>query len=294
MNSKELDQPILEHLDQVPPVEKEYISEHFLIPYSFRMAGVGVGCVYDKTGRFIALFNLENHLHLQMTVVDDKIEEASRQLFKLEESVQKSCAFSFSDRFGYVTSDPKSSGTGFRAHHFLQLPALIHTENLLPFLEKEKSEQVDVLGLLGNQEDWLGDLVCISNSFTTGVTEESIVSGTKEFAKRLLLEEERVRKEMADSDAPAIKDMVSRSFALLSHSYQLEAKEAMNGVSLLKLGLYFGWVKDVDITTLNTLFFLARRAHLMTQFNEELSTEDLLHKRAQFLHDKLKSMQLTL
>lgn len=292
--AKELDQPVLEKLGDIPPLEKEYISEHFLMPYSFQQAGAGVGCLYDKSGQFIALFNVDDHLHFQITVVDDKSDEAFHKLFSLEEIVQKGSPFSFSDCFGYLTADPRWSGTGFRVQHFLQVPALIHSGALIPFLEREKSEQVEALGLLGNQEEWLGDVVAISNNFTTGITEESILIGTKEFAKRLLQEEESCREKIAKENSPLIKDMVSRSFALLFHSYQLEAKEAMNGLSLLKLGLYFGWVKGVDIKTLNTLFFLARRAHLMTHFNEEFSAVDLLHKRAQFLHDKLKQMQLVI
>ena len=45
---------------------------------------------------------------------------------------------------------------------------------------------------------------------------------------------------------------------------------------------------------LNELFFTSRRAHLQAEYPQELSQEELPHKRAEFLHQSLAGAKLTI
>ena len=90
-----------------------------------------------------------------------------------------------------------------------------------------------------------------------------------------------------------LMDKVSRAFAILIHSYRMETKEALNEISLVKLGIDLGWVEGVTAAELNHLFFHCRRAHLLVALKEpEMSLEQVPHKRAEFIHKTLKNAKL--
>ncbi len=60
-----------------------------------------------------------------------------------------------------------------------------------------------------------------------------------------------------------IKNKVTRALGLLTHSYQLELIEAMNALSLVKLGMEVGWILARAPLNMNQILFNIRRAHLI-------------------------------
>ena len=89
-----------------------------------------------------------------------------------------------------------------------------------------------------------------------------------------------------------MKDHVSRAFGLLRHSYQLQTNEAMDALSLLKLGVELGWIEGITSAKVNALLFQCRRAHLQytIQDTETIDLQAIAHKRAEFLHQQLKEL----
>ena len=51
--------------EEMSPVEKEYLVEHFLSSQNFIQAHTGEAFIIDQSGQFLATFNLRDHLHLQ-------------------------------------------------------------------------------------------------------------------------------------------------------------------------------------------------------------------------------------
>jgi protein arginine kinase len=85
---------------------------------------------------------------------------------------------------------------------------------------------------------------------------------------------------------------VSRAYAILLHSYQIEAIEALKALSLVKMGLDLEWLKGTSQAALNHLFFACRRAHLLCQYERNISHEELPHRRAEFIHKALHGLEL--
>jgi protein arginine kinase len=90
-----------------------------------------------------------------------------------------------------------------------------------------------------------------------------------------------------------VTDQISRAFGLLLHSYQLQTKETINALSLLKLGLSLGMISGITPQQIHALFFLCRRPHL-AKLAKVPSTDpqELAHERAAFLHKELKNALL--
>ena len=268
--------------------------EHFLTMQSFYQVDSGEAFVIDDTGNFLATLNINNHIQFELLEYNGNLESGWNHLVKIETFLGKSIQYAFSPKFGFLTSDFTQCGTALLLTVFLQPTALIQLGKLEHVLEKITKNDLMITGLQGDPQEFIGDVLAIHNHYTVGVTEENIISSLELFTTKLMIEENSVRSLMKQKDHPEIKDKVSRAYGILIHSYQLNVAEALNAISLMKLGLDMGWVKGVKTSQLNQLFFNFRRAHLLSKFKEEIEKEKISHKRAEFIHQALKGASLTI
>lgn len=294
LNVAELKNPALFKAEELNITEKEFLVEHFLSNQSFHQASTGEAFILDDSGAFMATLNMRNHLQFELIDTKGELEASWNRLVKIETALGKTANYSFSTKFGFLTADPTQCGTALIVTAFLQLSGLVHTEKIDDTLENFIDESLTVTGIQGSPTEIIGDVIAVQNNYTLGVTEENIVSSIRTVATKLLVEEHAVRNRIRHEQSAEIKDKVSRAYGILIHSYQIEAVEALNAISLLKLGVDLGWVAGVSLDQLNELFFNCRRSHLLCQFDEKISQEDIPHKRAEFIHKTLKEVKLTI
>lgn len=294
LKSSMLQNPLLLKAEEVSALDKEYIFEHFLCMEGFQNTLSGQGFVVDETGSFLAELNIQNHLQMQLIDTIGSWEKVWNRLSEIETAIGTTIEFSFSPKFGYLTSNPSLCGTGLSVQAFLHLPALIHTGQLQEALTKQKEEEITATGMGGNLEELIGDIVVISNSYTIGINEETILHSIHSMVMKLMALEKTLRSHLQNENNAEIKDQVSRSFGLLLHSYQLQTKEALGALSLMKLGLYLDWIEGITDAKLNTLFFQCRRAHLLHTLNEQQmgDPQEIARKRAEFLHKNMQGVVL--
>jgi protein arginine kinase len=280
--------------EEVSALDKEYLFEHFLCMEGFQNTLCGQGFIFDGTGSFLAELNIQNHLQMQLIDTVGSWEKMWNKLNEIETAISTAIEFSFSPKFGYLTSDPFLCGTGLSVQAFLHLPALIHTKQLQETLTKQKEEGITATGMGGNLEELTGDIVVISNTYTLGTNEETILHSIHLMVMKLMALEKTLRSHLQNENNAEIKDQVSRSFGLLLHSYQLQTKEALSALSLMKLGLYLDWIEGITDPKLNTLFFQCRRAHLLHALNEQQmgDPQEISRKRAEFLHKNMQGVVL--
>lgn len=289
----ELKNPTFLAAETTSALDREFLFEHFLCFESFQNTVKGQGLVVDESGQFLALLNLKNHLQLQIMESNIDLEGSWTRLSKIESEIGKTLDFAFSPKFGYLTSDPTQCGTALVAISYLHLPALIHTEQLHDTLSKQKDENLTAMGLEGSLDELVGDIVAFKNHYTLGLSEENIIHSLQATTLKLMAAEKAIRAHLKSENNAVMKDQVSRAYGLLSHSYQLQTKEALNALSLVKLGIDLGWVTGGNLSKLNDIFFKCRRAHLAFIFNEKnIDAQDIVRKRAEFIHQQLEEMQL--
>jgi len=288
-----LDTPTFLKAEELSALDKEFLYEHFLCRESFQNMSKGQAFVVDRSSRFLALINSEDHLQLHLVDSKGDWEKAWAFLSEIDTALSSSLEFAFSPRFGYQTSDLGFLGTGLEIFCYLNLPALIHTKELEETLLKQKEEGIDAGGILGTPEDLVGDLVVLNNRYTLGVSEDHILHALHSTSSKLILAEKAVRDHLKQEASVDMKDHVARAFGLLVHSYQLQAKEAMNALSMLKFGLDLGWVEGISLQKIRELFFNCQHAHLTYALKrQEISHEEVAKKRAEYLHAHIKNIQL--
>lgn len=288
----ELKKPALFKAEDIGILEKDFLSEHFLSNQNFNQAHAGEGFILDESGTFLVTLNMRDHIHLQVIDCQGELESAWTKLVKLETHLGKSINYSFLSKFGFLTADPAQCGTGLIVTVYLQLPALIHTVKLDKMLETYADDSLIISGFQGDPQEIIGDILMVQNNYTLGLTEENILASIRSFVTKLVAEETTARNQIKREDNPELKDRVSRAYGILIHSYQIEAIEALNALSLLKMGVGAGWITGIDDTELNRLFFTCRRAHLLNASNKKFTPEEMPHQRAECIHQALKNVKL--
>jgi len=273
--------------------ERDLIFEHFLMMRTLPETPNGMGIFLNDDATFCALINADNHLELRTLSVKPQWGQQWSFLTSAEDQIGKEHPFAFSPKFGYLTSDPAQSGTGLTIEVFLHLPALIHTKQIDTALANAEEEELFFTGITGNVDEPVGDLVVIENNYSIGVSEEAIMHSIENAATKLIGAEKTMREHLKKEKRIEIKDLISKAYGLIVHSYQLEAKEALNLISLMKLGLELGYVTGVTNEKLDHLFFGCRRGHLSHHYPDTQDPKELTHKRADFLQQELQGMALS-
>lgn len=276
------------------PLDKEFLVEHCLTNEGFLQALQGEAFLFDRFGASLITINIEDHLHFHFIDVLGELEKGWNHLVSLEQKLGEVLSFAYSPKFGFLTASPLDCGTGLIVSIFIQPSALIHTGKFETTLEKLKDDSIVFTGLMGHPKELVGDLTVIRNNYSLGCNEETIIASLRSFATKIVAEESLLRRDIKKSGHPELMDKVARAYALLVHSYQIEAIEALNEIALLKLGLEMEWVKGIPMSLLNKLFFTCRRGHLLRQFQEKIPIESVSHKRAEFIHKALKGAELTI
>jgi protein arginine kinase len=291
--SPEIKGPVFFPAEKLTPFEKEFLFEHFLCPESFQNALTNQGFLVDNSGQFLAILNLKNHIQFHWVDFSSDLAKAWERLSKIETDFGKQLAFAFSPKFGYLTSDKAECGTALHMALYLHLPALIHSHQLSEALAKQKDEDLVAVGLEGSLDELVGDIIVLKNQYTLGLSEETILHELQTTALRLIASEKTMRTHLKEKGSPEIKDLVGRAYGLLVHSYQLQTKEAMSALSLIKLGIELEWIKGSDAKKIDHAIFHCRRAHLAHTLNEPMSDPNTLNlRRAAFIHKALEGMIL--
>lgn len=268
-------------LATLSPLQREQLAEQQIYPMSPKEREKPTLISSESAS---ALLHANDHLTLQIR--NTNFQTASATLQNAERILTDLLPFAFHSRFGYLTADSAHCGTALEAVAYLHLPALIHTKQELP-------AQFKLSSLPGMGEDYPGDIVLVQNRYTLGLTEEEILKEIFTGCTNLMSKEQQLRENLNPEQEAHLKDLVSRSFGLLTHSYELQIEETLEALSHIKLGLNKNWISGVEESLINDLLFHCQKAHLLLSFSETIPLKELPQKRATFLHEKIKTAQLS-
>jgi protein arginine kinase len=277
--------------NRLSPIDKEFLCEHFFCSEGFQNASIGQGFAIDLQGRFFGQINLQDHLCLQWIDTGDSWEETWSELAKCEEMIAKELPYAFLPQFGFLTANLNNCGTGLTISAFLHVPALLALKKLDELLQN--LEDVEAVGLEGTKDDRTADFLVVKNAYTLGLSEQEILRAVHLAATKIASAEKGARAQIQKEENAEVKDLISRAYGLLVHSYQLSTKEALASLSHLKLGIDLGWIGGLTDQDINQLFLAVRRAHLLKAIGgKSEESPEVPHQRATFIHSKLKSLQL--
>jgi len=285
----ELD-PRLEYitLATLTPLDRQFLVERQLISRELATTEGPRGVALGPQETVSLMVNEEDHLRLQVMRSGFALDEAWRDIDKVDDLLEQRITYAFSEEFGYLTACPTNVGTGMRASVMLHLPALVLTKQIEKVFRALQKINLAVRGLYGEGSRASGDFYQISNQVTLGKGETTILSEIREVIPQIITYERQARTALVRESRQALQDRVSRAFGTLCSATMMTSEETMDLLSSVRLGINLQLLEDITIPTVNELFIHTQPAHLQKLMGTALDGEERNSARARYLRSRLR------
>jgi protein arginine kinase len=271
-------------------IRKQVLVERHLISREHAARSTGCGVVVDRKQSISIMINEEDHFRIQGIRAGLNLRSAFALVDQVDTELEQELAYAFSSRFGYLTACPTNLGTGMRASVMLHLPALVLTDQISQVVKAVGKIGLAVRGLYGEGTEALGNLFQISNQHTLGEKESEIIAQIEKVIEGVVRSENMARAKLKEDSPTHLRDQIGRAYAILRHAHILSSKEALNLLSLLRLGADLDIVPDCDRGLLDMLLLEIQPAHLQLQAERELTPDERDIMRAEITRLRLQSI----
>jgi protein arginine kinase len=274
-------------MSKINAIDRQFLIERHLISREHAVEPEYKTVFISDREIISIMVNEEDHLRLQVIESGFVLDEAWDIMENLEKDIEKALKFAFSDEWGYLTACPTNTGTGLRASVMMHLPAIVFTQQIDNLIHAVSKLGLTVRGFFGEGTEATGNFFQISNQVTLGQREEDIIDNLKRVIKQIISQETGSREFLKAKKKDAVEDKVSRAYATLEAAHIIASKETLELLSLVRLGINLGFIKNVDMHRLNELLLLIQPAHLQKLEGRQLSSSERDVKRAQLIKNKL-------
>ena len=277
-------------LSGLTSVQKQVLVERHLISREHAARTEGSAAVIERRQSLSIMVNEEDHLRMQSIRSGLNLRVAFDALSQLDDELQERLHFAFDRKLGYLTTCPTNLGTGLRASAMLHLPALVLSDQIGQVLNAIGRMGLAVRGLYGEGTESLGNLYQISNQSTLGETELQIIERLERVIAQVALHESNARLKLLEDDALMVHDKMGRSYGILQHAWLIDSKEALNHLSILRMGANLGFFSAETVRLCDNLLMEIQPAHLQLQRGIKLSPEQRDERRAQIIRSHLQNV----
>lgn len=278
-------------LGDLTSVQKQVLVERHLISREHAARGDGSAAVIERRQTFSLMLNEEDHLRMQAIRPGLQLTAAFNALSELDTALENSLEFAFDSTLGYLTTCPTNLGTGLRASAMLHLPGLVLSDQIGQVLQAVNKIGLAVRGLYGEGTESLGNLYQISNQSTLGESEETIIRRLERVISQVASHEQNAREKLLEDDPEMVSDKIGRAYGVLRHAHIIDSKEALNHLSLLRLGGMLGFFPTSTVTLCDSLLMDIQPAHLQLHSGGKLSPEQRDSIRAEIVRARLLSLE---
>lgn len=243
-------------------LEKQVLVERHLISRELSGSKGGAGVVISKDQAISVMVNEEDHLRIQVLRAGFQLKKAWNAINDFDSALEDHLDFAFSPTLGYLTACPTNLGTGLRGSAMMHLPALVISNQMEKVVRAVNQLGMVVRGLFGEGSDASGSIFQISNQTTLGESEDEIIKRLASVLQSIIEHELNAREKLLEADASKLFDKVGRAYGILQNSFLLSSSEAMNLLSLIRLGVDLGAFPDANRSVIDRLFIEAQPGHL--------------------------------
>ncbi|MCL6559978.1 MAG: protein arginine kinase [Firmicutes bacterium] len=280
----------LSRMSELSAVERQILVDKHLISPDLLNNFQNKAVVLRDDEVVSVMVNEEDHLRIQCLLPGLQLEEAWRLVDGVDDALEKTLDYAFSEKFGYLTACPTNAGTGMRASVMLHLPGLVLTKHLGSLLNAINKLGLTVRGLYGEGTEALGDLFQVSNQITLGQSEDEIISNLISITRQILAQERAARGALYKEKREAIEDRVCRAYGLLRHARIVSSEEVMKLISDLRMGHELGIFPGIKTRLLNELMVMTRPAFLLKMAGQDMSPQQRDIYRAELIRNKLSNL----
>ncbi len=272
-------------------IPKQVLVERHLISREHAARSAGCAVAVDRKQSISLMINEEDHFRIQGIRPGLDLRSAYEGVDRVDTELEEKLPYAFDGRLGYLTACPTNLGTGMRASVMLHLPALVITDQINQVVKAVGKIGLAVRGLYGEGTEALGNLFQISNQHTLGESESEIIAQIEKVIEGVVRSETTAREKLRADNPVMLRDQVGRAYAVLRHAYVLTSKEALNHLSMLRLGADLDLIPDLDRGLIDMQLLEIQPAHLQLSAARELSPEERDVMRAEITRRRLQSVK---
>jgi protein arginine kinase len=274
-------------LETLSALERQVLVERHLISREHAAKNTGSGVVLSRDQSLCVMINEEDHLRMQSLRPGLQLRATWQAVDEIDTALEQRLEYAFSRELGYLTACPTNLGTGIRASAMLHLPGLVLAEQMNQVITAVNKLGLAVRGLYGEGTEALGNVFQVSNQMTLGETEADILERLAKVVAQLIEHETNARALLLEKKAKMVFNHVGRAYGILANAHSISSKEAMNLLSLMRLGIDLGCFAGVGRALIDDLFMLTQPAHLQRRHTEKLSADERDLLRADMLREQL-------
>ena len=274
-------------LEALGPISRQVLVERRLISRELKTKNLPTAVLHDPRATISLMVGEEDHLRLQVFRSGLALTEAFETANRIDDQIAESLPLSFSHKFGFLTTCPTNTGTGMRVSVMLHLPALALTQKEIQKATNSMQEMgMTVRGPYGEGSQASGDLFQVSNQRTLGASELELIQSLENAVGTMIRWERKLQKDLGESPT-FLRDRVYRALGILSNAHILSSSEALDLLSMLRLGRLFELKRLPSPETWNRLFLLTQPGHLMENAGRELDPTERDLARAKLVREIL-------
>ncbi|NMO97546.1 protein arginine kinase [Paenibacillus lemnae] len=274
-------------LEEIGDLDKKVLVEKHLISPSLANESRNGAVILNDDESVSIMINEEDHLRIQCLYPGFQVREAWEKATALDDVFEEKVDYAFDDKRGYLTSCPTNVGTGLRASVMMHLPALVMTQQINRILSAVSQVGLTVRGIYGEGSEAVGNLFQISNQITLGQTEHEIIDNLHSVVLQIIEHEKNARTKLLNDSRLRITDRVMRSYGILSYAEVIEAKEAAQRLSDVRLGVDLGLLEGPASAVMNELNVMTQPGFLQKRFGDGMNPGDRDVCRAKLIRETL-------
>ena len=284
----EMQDSFSELLQDLSAIEKQVLVERHLISREHAAKSIGSAIVMNRRQTLSIMINEEDHLRMQSIRSGLQLKQAFKLVDKIDSALESKLEFAYDQRLGYLTACPTNVGTGMRASAMLHLPGLVLSELINQVIQAVSKIGLAVRGLYGEGTEAMGNLFQISNQTTLGEKEDEIINRLSKVIETIIEKEHDARQVLIQKKSNTLWDQIGRAYGVLTFAHAMSSKEALNLLSIIKLGVDLGAFPEDRRLPIDELFIDTQPAHLQKSSQQKLNAEERDHLRAEIIRERLK------
>src|SRR6201995_5452407 len=285
----EVQEAFSEGLKDLRALDKQVLVERHLISREHAAKGVGSAVVVNRRQTLSVMINEEDHLRMQSIRSGLQLKQAFKLVDKVDSTLESKLDFAYDAKLGYLTACPTNVGTGMRASAMLHLPGLVLSDMINQVIQAVNKIGLAVRGLYGEGTEAMGNLFQISNQTTLGEKEDEIISRLTKVIETIIDKEHDARQMLIQKKPDTLWDQIGRAYGVLTYAHAMTSKEALNLLSVMKLGVDLGAFPEDRRLPIDELFIETQPAHLQKTSQQKLNAEERDFLRAEIIRDRLKN-----
>ncbi len=274
-------------LNELDNVDKQFLVERHLMSHEHASSTDGKALIVSKEEVLSVMVNEEDHLRTQAMQSGFNLDGTWKIINTIDDVMSQCLDFAFLPDWGYLTACPTNTGTAMRGSVMLHLPALVMTKQVNKVLAAIAKLSFASRGFYGEGTQATGNFFQISNQVSLGHSEEDILQNINGLIRQVIEQEEQARQALLLQNRPMLEDKIYRSLGILKNAHIISSQETVELLSMVRLGIDIGMIKNVGRMAINELFIMIQPAHLQKIEGKKLTSAERDARRAALIREKL-------